>query len=276
LSDSKIRSQKSRLLPKRNSRSTINTRKKGIEMSGTSNSNGNGKFNQWHIVLMAMGIILSIMISALNGFWSLANPREDIKAIEQRWSTALYNTEQRLGSEIVEIKNFKWTMAPGIDLDRLREDFKDAKNDQKSLLTRDEHKEYVLRKDKDTDYLASQIKDIRGDLISRPEHLQHWKEVDDRISAIRGQLSDLAKDYASKDVVKQSTSELNERMTALSNRLTKNEEQMFGTYNPGKQLENLQTQLNDMRRQMQDLAAVLGQKTTTPLSLMQVPPTPSR
>jgi hypothetical protein len=115
----------------------------------------------------------------------------------------------------VSIAGAFWQVAnPRDDIQRLRSDFQAQVNER---LTRDVHLEFASRKDKDTDRLQAQVDSIRGDLVSRSEHQQHWNEINDRISALREQVAELRRDFS-------------------------------GSYNVGKQLENLQRQVDDLRK----------------------------
>ncbi len=123
---------------------------------------------------------LSAIILALIGlFWSVANPRDDIKQIKQE-----------LQAEIDQLNRDKFTNA--------------------------EHIEYALRMDKDTDRIDGNINTIRADLVPRAEHEQHWSEQSVRINVLRDQLDALLKE-------------------------------VNGSWDIGKQLDNLQREIDDMR-----------------------------
>ncbi len=134
-----------------------------------TNGNGYGKL-----------LPLAAIILALIGlFWSVANPRDDIKEIKQE-----------LQAEIDKLGRDKMTLA--------------------------EQHEYALRKDKDTDRIDGEINSIRAGLVPRSEHEQHWREQLDAINVLRDQVGGLLKE-------------------------------VNGSWDIGKQLENLQKEIDDMR-----------------------------
>jgi len=79
-------------------------------------------------------------------FWSVANPRDDIKGIKQE-----------LQAEIDQLGRDKLTLA--------------------------EHREYALRKDRDTDRVEGEITAMRAKFVPREELDQHWSDQADRTRA---------------------------------------------------------------------------------------------
>lgn len=108
------------------------------------------------------GILLSLFISLGSAFWTVANPRDDIKSIKA-------DSEYRL--------------------ENLRREV------QANYMTIAEYREYRDRKDKDTERLDRSIQTIQSDLVSRSEHKQHWDEQNDKVNALRDQLIQLQKDF---------------------------------------------------------------------------------
>ncbi len=143
------------------------------EMTETAKTNGNGG---GYDKFLPVG---SIILALIGLFWSVANPRDDIKGIKQE-----------LQSEINQLSRDKYTVA--------------------------EHVEYALRKDKDTNRLDGEINTIRADMVPRAEHQQHWSEQSDRINVLRDRLDALLKE-------------------------------VNGSWDVGKQLDNLQREIDDMR-----------------------------
>jgi vacuolar-type H+-ATPase subunit I/STV1 len=143
------------------------------QMTEIVKTNGNG--NGYDKLLPLASIILAL----IGLFWSVANPRDDIKQIKQE-----------LQAEIDQLSRDKLTLA--------------------------EHHEYSLRKDKDTDRIEGEISTIRAELVPRAEHEQHWNEQLDRVNVLRDQVSVLLK-------------------------------QINGSWDIGKQLDNLQKEIDDMR-----------------------------
>lgn len=68
-------------------------------------SNGNGKSSNTQGILVAISVIFSIIFTCLNAFWSLANPKDDIKSIESRLQTEIIAVEARLDHQITEVKD---------------------------------------------------------------------------------------------------------------------------------------------------------------------------
>jgi uncharacterized protein YhaN len=133
------------------------------QMTEIVKTNGNGNGNGYDKLLP----IASIILALIGLFWSVANPRDDIKQIKQE-----------LQSEIDQLSREKLTLA--------------------------EHHEYVTRKDKDTDRLDGEINTMRAQVVPREEHVQHWKEQDDRFDTLRDQVAALTKEVnGSWDVGKQ-------------------------------------------------------------------------
>src|SRR5580698_318482 len=99
------------------------------------NGNGNGSGSGYDKFLPIGSIILALF----GLFWSVANPRDDIKQIKQE-----------LQAEIDQLSREKLTLA--------------------------EHHEYVTRMDKETDRIDGEIHTMRAGVVPREEHAQHWKE----------------------------------------------------------------------------------------------------
>jgi hypothetical protein len=143
------------------------------QMTETVKTNGNGN---GYDKLLPMA---SIALALIGLFWSVANPRDDIKQIKQE-----------LQAEIDQLAREKLTIA--------------------------EHREYGLRKEKDFDRIDNDVNTIRAGLVPRAEHEQHWNELSDRFSTLRDQIIELRK-------------------------------QVNGSWDVGKQLDNLQKEIEDLR-----------------------------
>ncbi len=120
-------------------------------MTESAKTNGNGG---GYDKFLPVG---SIILALVGLFWSVANPRDDIKGIKQE-----------LQAEIDQLGRDKLTNA--------------------------EHREYALRKDRDTDRLDGEVNTIRAALVPREEHEQHWREQADRVNVLRDQVSALLKE----------------------------------------------------------------------------------
>jgi DNA repair exonuclease SbcCD ATPase subunit len=160
------------------------------QMTEIAKTNGNGNSNVYDKFLPIGSIILALF----GLFWSVANPRDDIKQIKQE-----------LQAEIDQIGRDKVTLA--------------------------EHREYTVRKDKDTDRIDGEINTIRAGIVRRAEHEQHWAEELERINALRDQIVELRKQFT-------------------------------GSWDIGKQLDNLQKEIDDMRNYHVALAPRPGVATT--------------
>jgi len=142
-------------------------------MTETAKTNGNG--NGYGKFLPVGSIIL-----ALTGlFWSVANPRDDIKQIKQE-----------LQAEIDQLNRDRLTLA--------------------------EQHEYALREDRDTDRVEGELTAMRAKFAPREELDQHWRAQLDWTNVLRDQVSALLKE-------------------------------VNGSWDIGKQLDNLQNEIDDMR-----------------------------
>jgi len=135
----------------------------------------------------------AIGVSIVVAFWSVANPRDDIKSLRLEAQEQQRQLKGDLQAEINSIVK-----------------------DTKFVLSKDEHREFVLRMDRDISRLEFQVNDIRNKQVSREEHTQHWNEIDDKHNSLRQQVYDLRKDFV-------------------------------GTYTVGDQIKNIQKQIDDMR-----------------------------
>lgn len=154
--------------------------------------NGNGKSSQ--AVLPWIAVALSVGAA----FWSIANPRDDIK------------------QEHAAIEALRATFKTDIDALRIR--FEDK------YLPLSVHAEYSARIDKDTQRLEQLYVLLRADVVPRTEHTQHWAEADKSVSYLRDNVVELRKDIS-------------------------------GSYNIGKQLDNLQDQIKAMQGKIDARAA---------------------
>ena len=111
-------------------------------MTESAKTNGNGNGGGYDKFLPVGSIILALV----GLFWSVANPRDDIKGIKQE-----------LQAEIDQLGRDKLTLA--------------------------EHREYALRKDRDTDRVEGEITAMRAKFVPREELDQHWSDQADRTRA---------------------------------------------------------------------------------------------
>src|SRR5262249_3890983 len=126
---------------------------------------------------------VAVILSLFSAFWSVANPRDDIKALKNEFQGQISELRHDAGTAYLTIAEFR---------------------------------EYMIRKDKDTDRTEVALRSIQSEVVPRPEHQQHWNEQADRIAGLRDQLSDLRKEVQ-------------------------------GSWNIGKQLDSLQKQIDERR-----------------------------
>ena len=143
-------------------------------MTGIAKANGNGNGNGYDKFLP----VASIALALIGLFWSVANPRDDIKQIKQELQAALDQVNREKQAQIDQLNRDKLSLA--------------------------EHHEYAMRKDRDTDRIDGEMTLLRAGLVPRDEHEQHWKEQTDRFNALREQVTALTKEVnGSWDVGKQ-------------------------------------------------------------------------
>jgi hypothetical protein len=157
------------------------------KMSEQAYTNGSKAASSNVISYFAIGV--SIVVA----FWSVANPRDDIKSMRIEAQEQLRQVKGDFQADLNNITK-----------------------DMKLLLTKDEHREFVLRTDKDIARIDAQTNDLRNRQVSREEHIQHWGEIDDKHNSLRQQVYELRKDFV-------------------------------GTYTVGDQIKNIQKQIDDIR-----------------------------
>lgn len=160
--------------------------------AAATNGNGSGKGLQY----VMPGIAIAMSLAA--AFWTIANPRDDIK------------------QEHAAIEALRATFKTDLDAMRIR--FEDK------YLPLSVHTEYSARIDKDTLRLEQLYIGLRGEVVPRAEHMQHWVEADKSVSYLRENVVELRKDIS-------------------------------GSYNIGKQLDNLQDQIKAMQGKIDARAA---------------------
>ncbi len=127
--------------------------------------------------------------------WGQINPKVDIGNVEGRLNERVVQLEKRM----VEAT------------DALKRDVEEVKRLVDLRLTIAEHREFALRKDKDTDRQDQVIGMLAGTRVNRNEYEKESANVSERVTGLRGIVEKLQAD-------------------------------VFGSYNVGKQLDNLQAQ----------------------------------
>ncbi len=122
--------------------------------------------------------------------------------------------ESRLQEQIKQME--ARAQAPG---SILKADIDELKRSIDGKIGEREHSEYKTRKDRDTERSDDGIKMLGGIKENKDEHIKDVVQLTERINALRDQYQ-----------------ELNRMFT--------------GSYNVGKQLDNLQTAVNDLQRQL--------------------------
>lgn len=111
-----------------------------------------------------------------------------------------------------------WALAnPRDDLKQLKADLR---ADIDKMLPISVHTEFVIRADRDLKRLETGLIKATDAVVPRVEHEQHWKENDARIVALREQVMELRREFS-------------------------------GSYNIGKQLDNLQDQIRVLQKDSQ-------------------------
>jgi hypothetical protein len=182
---------------------------------GANGKNGSGSSNL-NVLLFAV-TALSLLLSLATAFWQAANPKGDLTQVKSELRDDLVQTESRVEKNVSDVKDIE----------------------QKKLLSKGEHVEFVIRVNKDIDVLRDEINRIRNDIVSRSEHQQHWMDIDERIGAVRQTLSDFMRDQ-----------------TAANDEMRK---EFGGTYTAGDQLKNLQEQIKAMQSRL-DMVAEKAQR----------------
>lgn len=122
---------------------------KGQNMSVRNNGNGSyDKFISLAAVILALGSL----------FWTIANPRDDIK-----------EARQDLQGQINEIN--------------------------RSKLSVPEHQEFKEDINRRFGFLGDDVHRLEDGLVSRPEHVQHWETTAKAIGDLEAQIGDLQKQF---------------------------------------------------------------------------------
>jgi len=154
-----------------------------------SNSNGSKSTVAW-------GAAAAVVVALISLFWSVANPRDDIKQVEARFDAQQTQLENRIQATIREIQQ-----------------------QINARLTTAVHEEFARRVDKHIDAIDSEIKDLQNSRIIRQEYQKDLGVVDQRMIAQRETVRNLQQQFA-------------------------------GSYNVGKQLDNLQDQIRLLQQRL--------------------------
>ncbi len=178
----------------------------------SENGNGNGKGSSQYVPWVA------VIISIAAGFWSVANPRDDIK---QERAERLEGI--RLAKTDMEV------LLRRIDDEILR----NAKFSSEKYLTKEEHLEFKTGIKEAASSLRDELNRMRGDQVTRSEHQQHWAETAARIDGVRELNVQLRK-------------ETFDSISALA-------KETGGQYTVGDQIKNLQDQLKLLNGRLDQL-----------------------
>jgi predicted RNase H-like nuclease (RuvC/YqgF family) len=185
-------------------------------MSEVRNGNGRQSSVVVNNVAAWLGITIAVLTSIGTAFWTVANPRDDIKLVRDE----IHQSEDRQRSDF------------GAIIHRLDEEVRDRDSSvriyvdknfdriDKELLTREtlrEHETFVKSVDNLFMNLRSELDKVRADQVSRSEHIEHWREIDAQISNLRASITSLRDDYTK-------------------------------TYSAGDQIKNLQDQITELRK----------------------------
>jgi DNA repair exonuclease SbcCD ATPase subunit len=164
--------------------------------------------NTWQIVIMGGAVVLTLA----SQFWTLANPRDDIRTTRTDLQQSIDRQEKDLRDLINKNAQLleELEKATTIRFDTLE------RRVQTDVVGMREYEEFAKREDARIATIEVYLAKLQDSLVSRAEHQQHWNEAD-------------------------------QRYNALSSRLDQLNTQFNGTFTIGDQLKALQKQIDDLR-----------------------------
>ena len=182
------------------------------KVSDTKNGGGS---NTWTVVLMAAAVILSLAGS----FWTVANPRDDIKQVRVDFQELLKSTDAHLQAEIRQIKDDlakeiqKNETEVSDDRRLLRDSISDVlkatvtireyeefKNREVIRQTEDEHQLHELETRSVTQHehedLKYRVEQLQSHYVPREEHIEHWNQTTDRLTGLANTINELRRDFS--------------------------------------------------------------------------------
>jgi hypothetical protein len=214
-------------------------------MAINQSSNGNRAVaekngtNTWQIVIMAGAVILTL----ISQFWSLANPREDIKTVRSDLQISIDRQEKDLHDLIEKDQRQVDMLTKSMD-ERVQARAKETDEQiqaiqhylQTDVVGLREHVEFVKRQDMRLALLEQITAKHQDSIVTRAEHQGHWADIDQKFTVLNG------------------------RLDALINQFT-------GTFTVGDQLKNLQKEIDDLRILQTGMhAAAIGSPIVVPVA----------
>lgn len=160
--------------------------------------------NTWQIVIMAGAVMLTLA----SQFWTLANPRDDIRTTRLDLQASIDRQEKDLQGLID--KNQK-------RLEELTHQVDDhfsiiERRLQTDVVTIREHEEFVKREDARLNQLEQATAKIQDNVVTRAEHQTHWGEADQKFTNLGNRIDGLANQLIS-------ASSLGDQLKALQNQI---------------------------------------------------------
>jgi hypothetical protein len=214
-------------------------------MAINQSSNGNrvvaekNGTNTWQIVIMAGAVMLTLG----SQFWSLANPRDDIRTVRTDLQLSIDRQEKDLHDLIEKDQRQVDMLTKAMD-ERVQARTKETDEQiqaiqqriQAEVVGRREHEEFVKRQDMRLALLEQITAKHQDSIVTRAEHQGHWADIEQKFILLNG------------------------RLDALVNQFT-------GTFTIGDQLKNLQKEIDDLRILQTGMhAAAIGNPIVVPVA----------
>jgi chromosome segregation ATPase len=145
--------------------------------------------NTWQLIIMGVAVLLSL----LSQFWTLANPRDDIR-------TTRIDLQQAMDRQEKELRDL-------IDKGQKRLEELTRQNDehfavmerrlQTDVVSLREHEEFVKREDARISALEQIAAKLQDNLVTRAEHQTHWSETDQKFANLNSRLEQLSSQIVS-------------------------------------------------------------------------------
>lgn len=186
--------------------------------------NGNGSIATWIAVGGAIIGLTAFIINLVNPR-DLA-PREDLRALEMRLTERETQDNRRTADAQRELK----------------ESIAQIGRNLSNFVSEKEINEFYKRFNEVHADLKSRVDYLQANIVPRSEHDRQWTEERERVSTAVAQITD--------------------RISAVRDVVQDLQRQFNGSYNVGKQLENLQGQLTDMQHRIDAVSRTYSTPTT--------------
>jgi hypothetical protein len=224
----------------------VTVSKLGNAQVGSPQTRNNGQ-SSWTIVIMAGTVVLTL----IGQFWTLANPRDDLKQIKTDLKDADYHLLDELKTLRIDLN--KEIEKNENELTEVRKLFRDSISDLlKATVTLREYEEFkshealneaeekskilaletkAISSQEHAD-LKSRVDALQAHYVPREEHIEHWNQANERLKSITDSINDLRRDYS-------------------------------GTFTVTDVLKQLQKEIDEVRTQNQSIKATITQPITT-------------